>query len=31
MKIKVGESLLGRVIRCLGRPMDGKGPIEGET
>ena len=31
MKIKVGEDLLGRVLDALGRPMDGKGPIEGET
>ncbi len=27
--IKVGESLLGRVINTLGEPLDGKGPIEG--
>lgn len=26
--IPVGESLLGRVIDPLGRPLDGKGPIE---
>jgi len=31
MKIKVGEDLLGRVLDALGRPMDGKGPVEGET
>ncbi len=28
--IKVGESLLGRVINTIGEPIDGKGPIEGE-
>ncbi len=31
MKVKVGKGLLGRVLDALGRPMDGKGPIEGET
>ena len=29
--VKVGEGLLGRVIDTLGNPIDGKGPIEGET
>jgi len=29
--IKVGEGLLGRVINTLGEPIDGKGPIKGET
>ena len=29
--IKVGEGMLGRVINTLGTPIDGKGPIEGET
>jgi len=29
--IPVGEGLLGRVINILGRPVDGNGPIEGET
>lgn len=29
--IDVGEGLLGRVIDPLGRPMDGKGPISGDT
>ena len=29
--IRVGESLLGRVITPLGEPLDGKGPISGET
>ncbi|MCF4100675.1 F0F1 ATP synthase subunit alpha [Gillisia sp. M10.2A] len=29
--IKVGEGISGRVIDTLGAPIDGKGPIEGET
>jgi len=29
--IKVGEGIVGRVINTLGIPIDGKGPIEGET
>ncbi len=29
--IGVGEGLLGRVITPTGQPIDGKGPIEGET
>ncbi len=29
--IKVGEGITGRVIDTLGNPIDGKGPIEGET
>jgi F-type H+-transporting ATPase subunit alpha len=29
--IKVGEGMLGRVINTLGDPIDGKGPIKGET
>lgn len=29
--IKVGEGMLGRVVDTLGHPIDGKGPIEGET
>ena len=29
--IPVGEGLLGRVINTLGEPIDGAGPIEGET
>lgn len=29
--IKVGEGMLGRVVNTLGQPIDGKGPIEGET
>lgn len=27
-QVPVGEALLGRVVDALGRPMDGKGPIE---
>jgi F-type H+-transporting ATPase subunit alpha len=29
--LDVGEGMLGRVIDTLGNPLDGKGPIEGET
>ena len=29
--IKVGEGMLGRVVNTLGVPLDGKGPILGET
>jgi F-type H+-transporting ATPase subunit alpha len=29
--IKVGEGMLGRVVDTLGNPIDGKGPIQGET
>lgn len=29
--IKVSEALLGRVVNTLGEPVDGKGPIDGET
>ena len=29
--IKVNENMLGRVINTLGEPIDGKGPIEGQT
>ncbi len=28
--IKVGESMLGRVVNALGEPIDGKGPLEGD-
>lgn len=28
--IKVGESMLGRVVNTLGEPIDGKGPLSGE-
>src|SRR3984885_2822345 len=29
--INVGEGMLGRVVNTLGTPIDGKGPITGET
>src|SRR6201991_4089731 len=29
--IKVGEGMLGRVVDTLGNPIDGKGPITGDT
>lgn len=29
--IRVGEGLLGRIVNTLGEPIDGRGPIEGET
>lgn len=29
--VKVGEGIVGRVVDTLGLPIDGKGPIEGET
>ncbi|AIM38559.1 F0F1 ATP synthase subunit alpha [Sphingobacterium sp. SG20118] len=29
--IKVGEGMCGRVVNTLGQPIDGKGPITGET
>jgi len=29
--IKVGEGMVGRVVNALGIPVDGKGPITGET
>jgi F-type H+-transporting ATPase subunit alpha len=29
--IDVGEGMLGRVVNALGQPIDGKGPIKGET
>ncbi|NQY10895.1 MAG: F0F1 ATP synthase subunit alpha [Flavobacteriales bacterium] len=29
--VQVGEGILGRVVDTLGNPIDGKGPIEGET
>ncbi|MFD1258738.1 F0F1 ATP synthase subunit alpha [Mucilaginibacter terrae] len=29
--IQVGEGMLGRVVNTLGQPIDGKGPITGET
>ena len=30
VSVKVGESLLGRVVNTLGQPIDGKGKLEGE-
>jgi F-type H+/Na+-transporting ATPase subunit alpha len=30
MEVPVGEALLGRVVDALGRPLDGKGPIQTE-
>ena len=29
--INVGEGMLGRVVDTMGTPIDGKGPIQGET
>ncbi|MGV6828352.1 MAG: F0F1 ATP synthase subunit alpha [Flavobacteriales bacterium] len=29
--INVGEGIVGRVVNTLGKPIDGKGPISGET
>jgi F-type H+-transporting ATPase subunit alpha len=29
--IRVGEGIVGRVVDTLGQPIDGKGPIQGET
>jgi F-type H+-transporting ATPase subunit alpha len=29
--VKVGEGIVGRVVDTLGNPIDGKGPIAGET
>ncbi|RRO16782.1 F0F1 ATP synthase subunit alpha [Flavobacteriaceae bacterium 14752] len=29
--IQVGEGIVGRVVDTLGKPIDGKGPIDGET
>jgi F0F1-type ATP synthase, alpha subunit len=29
--LKVGEGISGRVVNTLGQPIDGKGPITGET
>ena len=29
--LNVGEGIVGRVVDTLGNPIDGKGPIEGET
>tara|TARA_R110002073_G_scaffold40547_5_gene115186 strand:+ start:324654 stop:326231 length:1578 start_codon:yes stop_codon:yes gene_type:complete len=29
--LRVGEGIVGRVVNTLGEPIDGKGPISGET
>jgi F-type H+/Na+-transporting ATPase subunit alpha len=29
--LKVGEGIIGRVVDTMGLPIDGKGPIQGET
>lgn len=29
--IRVGEGMLGRVVNTMGQPLDGKGPITGES
>ncbi|NCD71557.1 F0F1 ATP synthase subunit alpha [Mucilaginibacter agri] len=29
--LRAGEGMLGRVVNTLGEPIDGKGPIKGET
>ncbi len=29
--VEVGEGVLGRVINTIGMPLDGKGPVKGET
>jgi F-type H+-transporting ATPase subunit alpha len=31
LQVPVGKSLLGRVVNTLGEPLDGKGPIAGDT
>jgi F-type H+-transporting ATPase subunit alpha len=31
MQVPVGKAMLGRVVDALGRPIDGKGPIEHEA
>ncbi|HVS67338.1 MAG TPA: FliI/YscN family ATPase [Mycobacteriales bacterium] len=31
MTLTVGEALRGRVVDALGRPIDGRGPVSGET
>ncbi len=29
--LKIGDGITGRVVNTLGQPIDGKGPIEGDT
>ena len=31
ISVPVGDALIGRVVDALGRPLDGKGPIQTET
>ena len=31
LQVPVGKGLLGRVVNTLGQPVDGKGPVKGET
>jgi F-type H+-transporting ATPase subunit alpha len=31
LQVPVGKGLLGRVVNTLGEPLDGKGPVKGET
>src|SRR6478735_1503222 len=31
LQVPVGKGLLGRVVNTLGAPLDGKGPIVGDT
>ena len=31
LQVPVGKGLLGRVVNALGEPVDGKGPVTGET
>ena len=31
LQVPVGKGLLGRVVNALGEPVDGKGPVKGET
>src|SRR6476661_6729655 len=31
LQVPVGKGLLGRVVNTLGEPVDGKGPVKGDT
>src|SRR5512136_3459859 len=31
LQVPVGKGLLGRVVNTLGEPLDGKGPVKGDT